>query len=154
MRLYDAALTADQIAQLGGPLDYLVSNVSSIGLTIGGTATFSLSAGQQYAGLPYLLMGTLSGTTPGVPIDAHQTLPLNPDGYWLNTLIAPGPPLSNSLGVLDGGGFATVTFTVPPSTSLLFAGMTVSHAFVAIELLPSLLHVPYVSDPVNILLQP
>ena len=35
VRLYDAALTADQIAQLGGPLDYLVSNVSSIGLTNG-----------------------------------------------------------------------------------------------------------------------
>jgi len=141
-------------AAFEGATDYLTSDTTTLGLTAGGTATFSLSAGPQHAGLPYLLMGSLAGTSPGIPIDANQTLPLNVDGYWVNTLASPGPPLGNSFGVLDANGHATVTFTVPPNTTQLLAGMTASHAFVAIELLPTLLHVPYVSQAVDIFLLP
>ena len=142
------------VAAFPGAPDFLTSDTTSLSLGSGGTATFQLSAGPQHAGLPYLLMGSLSGTSPGIPIDANTTLPLNADGYWVTTLVAPGPPLGNSLGTLDGTGKATATFTIPPNTSALLAGMTASHAFVAIELLPTLLHVPYVSDAVDILLFP
>ena len=137
-----------------GPSDYLLSDTTSISLTAGGVATFSLSAGPTFAGLPYLLMGSLSGTSPGIPINNDTTLPLNPDGYWVHTLTSPGPPLGNSFGALDVDGKATVTFTIPPNTTQVLAGLTASHAFVAIELLPTLLHVPYVSDPVDIALLP
>jgi len=141
-------------AAFEGSSDYLTSDTTTLGLTAGGTASFSLSGGPQHAGLPYLLMGSLSGTSPGLPIDANLTLPLNADGYFLNTLSAPGPPLGNSFGALDVNGHASVTFSVPPNTTQLLAGATASHAFVVIELLPTLLHVPYVSEAVDILLLP
>ena len=136
--------------------DFLISDTNSIGLISGGTATFSLSAGQQFAGLPYLLMGSMAGTSPGIPIDATHTLPLNADSYWVNTLISPNnAPLGNSFNFLDLNGQATATFTIPPNAPALLAGFTVSHAFVAIELIPGvLLHAPYVSDAVDILLLP
>ena len=116
----------------------------------GGVQTFSLDAGAQYAQLPYLLLGTVSGTDPGFPIDG-QLLPLNADAYTVNSLIAPSsPPLAGSFGTLDAQGRGSATFTLPPGLPASFAGVQLHHAFVVIELLPTLLHVVFASNPVSL----
>ena len=132
----------------------LAGTPEQISLAAGGTQSFSLDAGPSLAGLPYLLLGSTSGTSPGIPIDGVQ-LPLNADVYLTLSLIGPNaPPLSSSLGTLDAQGKAAAAFTLPPGLSPTLAGAQLHHAFVVVELLPTLLHVPYASDPVPLLLVP
>lgn len=123
-----------------------------ISLTNGGTQSFLLDAGPTFAGLPYAILGSTSGTTPGILIDG-LLLPLNADTYLLDVLINPNlPPLSNSVGALDAQGMATASFTVPPGLPLTLIGLQFHHAFLVIELLPTLLHVVFVSEAVPVVL--
>ena len=134
---------------------FLDASASTLSVMAGGTVDFTLSAGAQFAGLPYLLMGSILGTSPGLAIDATQTLPLNPGPYWIQTLTAPNvPPLVNSFGNLDAAGTAQASFVLPPNSDPALAGLTLDHAFVVIELLPTLLHVVHASDAVSFLLLP
>ena len=56
----------------------------------------NLFAGPQFAGLPYLVLGSASGDTPGFAIDG-QLLPLNLDSYTDFTLLSPNvPPLKKT----------------------------------------------------------
>ncbi len=133
----------------------LFSDTTQISALAGGTAQLTLIAGATYAGLPYLLLGSLSGTSPGVPIDPLSTLPLNVDSYLLHTLQnANAPPLAGSFGLLDASGRGSATFTLPQSTNPVLVGLIVDHAFVVVELLPGLLAVPFVSNPVPIAITP
>ena len=79
----------------------------------GGTHQFFVDL-PQYAGLPYTILGTLSGTTPGVAITGG-TIPLNPDPYFWMTALQPNvPPLAGTLGLLNGQGIVQATLTIPP----------------------------------------
>ena len=136
------------------PPQGLSGTPETISLINGGTQSFSLDAGPPFAGLPYVLLGTLSGTDPGLPLDG-VVLPLNADAYTVITLIAPNtPPLAGSFGTLDASGKGVATFTLSPGSPMVLAGLRLHHAFVVIELLPTLLHVVYASDPVPLLLIP
>lgn len=118
----------------------------------GGAQTFQLVAGADYAGLPYLLLGSLSGTEPGFPIDGLW-LPLNVDAYTIQGLLSPNtPPLNNSFGTLDANGSATALFQLPSGLPGTLAGLQVHHAYVVLELTPSLLSVVYVSNAVALAL--
>ncbi len=129
-------------------------DVAAISLSAGGTQTLQLDGGVGRAGQFYLLLGSLTGTSPGFPIDAFL-LPLNVDSYTLYTLTSPNtPPLAGSFGVLDGVGRATATFTLPPASNPALAGLTVNHAWVALELLPNLLHPTLVSEALPLDLLP
>lgn len=77
-----------------------------------------------------LLLGTTSGTSPGIPI-SPVVLPLNLSSYLLATVYDPqGSPLEGSFDILDLHGTATATFTLSPSgTTPALAGTTVHHAF-------------------------
>lgn len=96
----------------------------------GGTQDFTLNAGASFAGSIYFLLGTISGTAPGVVVDS-LLLPLNPDSYFLFTLDHPNvPPLTNSFGFLDGQGSAAASIGVPPGgipPGLI--GQTMHHAY-------------------------
>ncbi len=98
-----------------------------------GTQYLTLRAGPGFAGAPYLVLGSRSGTAPGITIDG-VTLPLNPDGYFLETLLAAnGPILQSTFGVLDyagDGGARIVKPPLPPSV----AGLFFVHAFLAFDL--------------------
>lgn len=86
----------------------------------------SIDAGPNNAGRPYLCLGSISGTTPGIPLPGGELLPLSPDGYFNYTLNTPNSAiLSNSFGVLDVNGRATVTFR----PNRRFVGLTAHHAF-------------------------
>jgi hypothetical protein len=86
----------------------------------------AIDAGPNNAGRPYLCLGSISGTSPGITLPGGELLPLNNDGYFQYTLNNPNSPiLSGSFGVLDAQGRGTVTFR----PTRRFVGRTVHHAF-------------------------
>ena len=128
----------------------LSATPQQISVGMGGMQTMSLDAGVSNANLPYLLLGTLSGTTPGFPIESF-VLPLNVDPYTTLTLEAPNqPPLTGSFGQLDSTGKATCLFSVPQGLPLSLIGVQFNHAYVVIELQPTLLKLNLVSNAVSL----
>ena len=134
------------------PPPSLQASPVSLSLSAGGMQTFSLSAGTANAGDVYLLLGSLSGTDPGLALDS-VLLPLNPDGYLTSTLTMSSSALyTNSLGLLDSAGQGTASFNVPAGTNPAFAGIVVNHAYVAISLVGP--EVVFASNPVSVTLTP
>ena len=103
------------------------------GLTAGGVQSFELEAGAEHAGLPYLFLGTLAGTDPGLPLDPATVLPLNPDAYTLALLGSLGAPLAGGSGVLDAAGRAAASFTLPQGLSPNLLGLVLHHAYVVLD---------------------
>lgn len=102
-----------------------------ISITGSGLHILTLQAGADHADEIYFLLGSMSGTHPGIPLPNGQSLPLVQDFYTLRTLRFPNkPPFTNNLGVLDQNGGATVTFTLPPQFGFEIAGTFLWHAFV------------------------
>lgn len=94
---------------------------------------FTLNAGASNAGRPYVMLGSVSGTTPGLQISAGVHLPLNHDFYFdflvanPNVAILPG-----SAGVLNGAGQASTFFALPSGLPASVINATVHHAYVLI----------------------
>lgn len=118
-----------------GSLTPMSSAVGSISLASGGAQPWSIDAGAAHAGELYLVLGSISGTTPGTPIPGGRTLPLNWDGWLAFTLSGPNvPPLFESFGLLDGDGRTSARGLVLPAASPpALAGLVVHHAFVALD---------------------
>ena len=132
----------------------LSADVGTIPLSTGGTQTLALDAGSHRSFLPYLLLGSTSGTDPALLLDVHA-LALNPDNYTGFTLLAPNtPPLGNSSGFLDAQGESTASFTLPPGSLSVLNGLTVHHAFLVIEVLPTSYQVGFTSNAVPLELVP
>ena len=104
----------------------------SLSLSLGGSQDWTLTAGSAFGDGLYIVLGSASGTAPGIQID-NALLPLNLDAYFLLTLSnANSGPFSQTLGLLDGGGGASAAFVLPAGTDPALAGLSVQHAFVAI----------------------
>ena len=126
----------------------------SLSLAKGGAQTLSLFAGPERAGFAYAVLGSISGTSPGFPLDPF-VVPLNIDGYTLQTLVGPaGQPLTDASGVLDAAGSATATFALPAGSAPALARLSVHHAALVVEVLPALLRIAMVSDAVPLALVP
>ncbi len=132
------------------PKAWLQSDVAGLSLAAGGTQTMSLNAGPDQAGNPYLVLGSASGTEPGLPTAAGQ-LPLNPDFYFDLTLLLPNNVLQTSFGTLDGLGRATTSLTLAPGGDPAFLGTTLQHAYVTLGIGASVT-IERVSNPVGLLL--
>ncbi|QDU69690.1 FG-GAP repeat protein [Engelhardtia mirabilis] len=114
----------------------LAASAASISIAAGGTVDFALGAGATHAAELYVLLGSLSGTAPGLPVDG-LVLPLNVDGYLLQTL-GGGGPLVAGIGLLDGAGAGSASLTIPAGAlPTALAGATVHHAFAAFDLAAS-----------------
>ena len=132
----------------------IAADVSDVSAFAGGTQTIVVDPGDTFAGLPYLLLGSVSGTSPGLPLDGF-VLPLIVDQYMFHTLLSPNqPPLAGSLGLLSAAGDSSATFTVPPQFPPIWVGTTFYHAYVVLEATPTLLRVVYASDFVSALIVP
>ena len=130
----------------------LWGDVQSLSTSAGGSVGFDLIAGSQHAGLAYFVLGSLSGTDPGLPAGA-SVLPLNFDAYLLFTLTKPNSAiLQGSLGTLDALGKATASFVLSPGAGSAAAGSTVHHAFAVIDVLAA--EVTHTSNAVPISLLP
>ncbi len=107
----------------------LAADSHTLSVSRGGAHNLALDAGVANAGRPYLVLGTTSGSVPGVRIGPH-TLPLNPDGYFDWTLVSHNvPPLLGSLGVLDAAGRANARFVLPAGSPAFLAGFGLNHAY-------------------------
>lgn len=112
----------------------LSGNVSGVSVTSGGAQVMRLDAGHAFAGQPYLLAGSVTGTAPGLPIPGGWTVPLNNDAYLMHTITnLNAPPLAGNLGLLNGFGHGSCTFGLPAGTNPAFVGITAHHAFVTID---------------------
>ncbi len=124
----------------------------SVSVGAGGAQTWTLVHGPGSAGLVYFILGTLSGTSPGLDAGALH-LPLNPDVYMLWTLNHPNTaPLVASFGILDAVGGASASFVLPPGSDPSLVGLLAHHADVTID--PVALDAVATSNAVATLLVP
>ena len=111
-----------------------LGDTDTLSAFFGGTQTLSLDAGPAAAGRTYLVLGSASGTSPGIPIDG-LTLPLVLDTYTLAVLQGAGsPPFAGFVGLLDLQGRGTASLTVPAGASPGLFGLTLNHAFVVLDI--------------------
>ncbi|MCA8942201.1 MAG: aryl-sulfate sulfotransferase, partial [Planctomycetes bacterium] len=121
---------------------WLWADDDRMSLQTGGTVGFDLIAGTPHAGKTYMLIGTLSGTDPGIDIGLPDPLPLNYDAYLLASVTNPNVyPLANSVGVLDGLGRGTATFSLPGGLPAIFAGLEFHHAYVVFDPVSGIDHI-------------
>lgn len=114
----------------------------SVSASAGGTQSLALVGWPVQEGNTYLLLGSLSGTSPGTPTGAAPGAPVLPlafDGYLAYTLGSAGsgaPPLAGALGLFDSTGAAAAGFSLPPLSPPSLAGLTAHHAFAVIDFTP------------------
>ena len=99
-----------------GSYEPLSTDGDAVSTAAGGSVLMSLDAGPANAGRTYILVGSLSGTSPGNLLPGGLvTLPLNMDVFTdlilasLNTVV-----FTNFWSTLDGAGKATAQLNVPP----------------------------------------
>lgn len=118
-------------------LEPLSGDVGSVSLSAGGTQALAIDAGHLRASEVYFMLGSASGTSPGLPLPGGLVLPLVVDDYFDLTLAAPNTvPVLDSLGLLSAAGSAGASFVVPPLTDPALAGLLVHHAFATFHLAP------------------
>lgn len=136
-------------------LGELYRDVAGVSTATGGTQTLALGAGEQAADDIHILLGSLSGTSPGFALggEAGLVLPLVVDAYTLLLVEATGAGfLQPWSGQLDGFGRASATFELPAGVAAAFAGQQLHHAFVVLDGVT--LALKSVSNPVALALLP
>lgn len=123
----------------------LTAEPQVIGVVHGGTVMLQLEAGPTAAAKLHVVLGSLTGVSPGVPIDG-PTLPLVPDAYFALTLSG-NSPVANAVGLLDDQGAASASLSVGP-LSANFVGLVAQHAAVILD--PVTLAITDVSNPVAV----
>ncbi|MCY2960559.1 MAG: DUF1028 domain-containing protein [Planctomycetota bacterium] len=96
------------------PAAPLVCGYETVSASAGGSIPLWLDLSAARAASSYLVLGTTSGTVPGIPFQGVQ-LPLNRDRFLNATFLhTAGGPFQGTAGALDGMGRAVATF-VPPA---------------------------------------
>lgn len=116
-------------AGLTQPADSLDTDIHEISEAAGGTVHFALAAGIDQAFRDYLLLGSISGTEPGILLPPGLvTLPLKWDLFTSVVLQnINGPFFEHFLGTLDDAGFASVEFYISAIPGM--AGIKMYYAF-------------------------
>ncbi len=110
--------------------NYLQVDIQTLSLFAGGSATLQLDAGKAFAGESYWVLGSNTGTTPGMQSHGLQ-LNLNNGPYFQFTLNQPQNAMFSFFrGVLDAQGRATAQVTFAPGSNPNYAGTTLHHACV------------------------
>jgi hypothetical protein len=127
----------------------LTADTDEISAQTGGQVTFTLTAGNANADRGYILLGSISGTTPGINLPGGLvTLPLHWDIFTSLVIgLINTPVFSNFMGQLDSTGMASSKFdTLGPIPGA--AGLTMYFAYA--------LNNPwdFVSNPVGIEIVP
>jgi hypothetical protein len=119
------------------PLPKLVGFEQALSIADGGQQELLLNAGASHAGEVYLLLGSASGTSPGIPLGIGS-LDLVPDAYFAWLLGAPNQTLAKqALGLLDGQGRARARIEIPAGQLPLAAqNQVLHHAYVTLGSAP------------------
>jgi len=112
----------------------LWQDTNEVSVSTGGVVGLDLITGSAHAGQLYLVLGSASGTNPGLVWNG-LTLPLNPDTYLLTTAsLANSGPYANTAGTRDNRGRASATLTVPAGVlSPTIAGAQLHHSFLVLD---------------------
>jgi hypothetical protein len=111
----------------------------------------ALRAGATHASHFYWVLGSATGTVPGLDLGGGLHLPLNFDDYTLLTITNPTLPIYTAfLGFLTINGDGSAAFVLPPADPGL-VGLTLNHAYFAAPLFGD---ANFVSDPVALTLAP
>ena len=114
------------------PVTPLHAGLDELSASAGGEVHFVVQAGQAAANLPYILLGSASGTSPGVPL-GFQNVPLNPDAFTDFTILAGGPPLlPGSIGVTSASGRADAWLSAAPGLFAPGVGLHLDFAAVVL----------------------
>ena len=112
----------------------LSADTGSISLASGGQQSFTLDAGAAFGQHAYVVLGSATGTSPGLPVDG-VTVPLNFDAYTAFSIKrANGAVFVNTFGALDGQGKGSAQLKVPGGTDPSLAGLRLHHAYPAFDL--------------------
>ncbi len=130
----------------------LFGSPSTISIATGGRHDLTLDADPARAGQLYAVLGSLSGSVPGIALHGVP-IPLNYDLYTQFTLdFLNSAPFFSTLGVLDAQGHAQAGLILPPAFPPAMAGMTLTHAAITFTLAP--FQVRWASNPVPLQLVP
>jgi hypothetical protein len=103
-----------------------------ISLLAGGTQTMTLDVGPALANELYWVLGSVTGTSPGLP--GPPPLPLEPDFYFFFTFDNPNTLIQGSLFFLDAAGQGLAALTIGPGDlDPSFAGLVLHHAYVVLD---------------------
>ncbi len=108
---------------------------SAVSSGFGGISQVRIDAGPAAANATYLVLATLSGTSPGFTWRPGYPVPINID--WVTTAFLSDPNgavLANGLGTLDGLGRGTATLQVPPGLLHPLIGATVHWSVISQDL--------------------
>lgn len=98
------------------------------------------------AGTLYYVLGTTSGTNPGIPF-LGDLVPLNFDDYFTQTLNSPNSPTTpGSLGFLDANGRGAMSLNVPAGV-LTPIELFMHHAVLILDLVPDIAYATGSSAP-------
>ncbi len=100
---------------------FLEASTSTLSASVGGNLDLALKGGLGNANRNYVLVGSGSGTTPGMPLPGGLvTLPLNRDSLTTRSFRQAGSAVfANFQGALDSSGRANAQFNMPPISSSL-----------------------------------
>lgn len=101
----------------------------------GGAQDLLIRAGHPRAGDGYRVIGSLSGTSPGIALPGTPwVVPLNYDAYFFTLFFFNGAGVvTNASGVLDADGAADAAVHVPSGLPPTVIGATVHHAVVTLD---------------------
>lgn len=106
-------------------------DVVRISSAVGGAQVMRLSAGTAFANATYIVLGSASGTAPGLQFGSVN-LPLNFDAITDFGISSPNVfPYAGSLGALDARGFGTASFTMPVFQPAL--NLNLNHAYALVS---------------------
>ncbi len=117
---------ADSVRIISGAPLQLTANVHKIALETGGSHEFALAFGSAQANQSALLLGTFSGSTPGVAFGG-LSIPINPDVYT-KYLLSALSPIS-----LDTSGLGSTSIVIPPNAAPSLAGSTLHYSALAFD---------------------
>lgn len=112
----------------------LSADTTTLSVSSGGVQNFRIDAGVGNAGKRYLLLGSMTGTAPGIAL-GPVTLPLVPDAYTAFTLAQRNSAFFvASSGRLDAAGRAAPALNLAPGVSLSLIGAHLFHAGLVLDL--------------------
>jgi hypothetical protein len=124
---YQSFPTTDWLQILSAhPLD-LSTDSRSVSIFKGGKVVLSIHAGAEHAKNLVLMVGSASGSYPGLKI-GKGTLLLNMDSYLSFTVAAPHAVFFNNLSLLDAKGEGKVGFVLPGGLPASIAGTRLRHS--------------------------
>ena len=103
-----------------------------LSLASGGIQRLSISAGNKQARKLYIVVGSASGTSPGIVVGSGA-IPVNNDFYHLYLLTNPNGLVQGSVGLLDGQGRGQAAFVLPKGMPGTLAGVRLYHAVLVLE---------------------